>query len=95
MVSFHSLEDRIVKRFMQARSNSAGGGSRYAPETVQTPAAFTLPFRRAVGADDAELAGNPRARSALLRVAIRTDAPAASADEAMLAMPRLPGKESS
>lgn len=95
VVSFHSLEDRIVKRFMQARSNSAGGGSRYAPETVQTPAAFTLPFRRAVGADDAELAGNPRARSALLRVAIRTDAPAASADEAMLAMPRLPGKESS
>ena len=93
VVSFHSLEDRIVKRFMQARSNSAGGGSRYAPETVQTPAAFTLPFRRAVGADDAELAGNPRARSALLRVAIRTDAPAASADEAMLAMPRLPGKE--
>ena len=95
VVCFHSLEDRIVKRFMQARSNSAGGGSRYAPETVQTPAAFTLPFRRAVGADDAELAGNPRARSALLRVAIRTDAPAASADEAMLAMPRLPGKESS
>ena len=95
VVSFHSLEDRIVKRFMQARSNSAGGGSRYAPETVQTPAAFTLPFRRAVGADDAELAGNPRARSALLRAAIRTDAPAASADEAMLAMPRLPGKESS
>ncbi|RJL18319.1 16S rRNA (cytosine(1402)-N(4))-methyltransferase RsmH [Paracoccus siganidrum] len=93
VVSFHSLEDRIVKRFMQARSNSAGGGSRYAPQAVQAPAAFTLPFRRAIGPDPEEMAANPRARSALLRVAIRTDAPAAAVGDAALAMPRLPGQE--
>ncbi|RJE82641.1 16S rRNA (cytosine(1402)-N(4))-methyltransferase RsmH [Paracoccus onubensis] len=93
VVSFHSLEDRIVKRFMQARSNSAGGGSRYAPATETAPAAFTLPFRRAVGPDADESEANARARSALLRVAIRTDAPAAELDEGMLAMPRLPGRK--
>ncbi len=92
VVSFHSLEDRIVKRFMQARSNSAGGGSRYAPVRDAAPAAFTLPFRRAIGPDADEMEANPRARSALLRVAIRTDAPAGAADEGALAMPRLPVK---
>ena len=80
VVSFHSLEDRIVKRFMQARSNSAGGGSRYAPETERIEPAFTLPFRRAIGPDEAELATNPRSRSALLRVGIRTHAPAGRVD---------------
>lgn len=92
VVSFHSLEDRIVKRFMQARSNSAGGGSRHAPVQDTAPAAFRLPFRRAIGPDAAELQANPRARSALLRVAIRTEAPAGQAEDAMLAMPRLPAK---
>ena len=90
VVSFHSLEDRIVKRFMQARSNSAGGGSRYAPVQETAPAAFTMPFRRAIGPDPDEEASNPRARSALLRVAIRTDAPAGAVDADALAMPRLP-----
>ena len=90
VVSFHSLEDRIVKRFMQARSNSAGGGSRYAPVQETAPAAFTMPFRRAIGPDPDEEASNPRARSALLRVAIRTDAPAGAVEADALAMPRLP-----
>ncbi|MTH58373.1 16S rRNA (cytosine(1402)-N(4))-methyltransferase RsmH [Paracoccus litorisediminis] len=89
VVSFHSLEDRIVKRFMQTRSNSAGGGSRHAPEVAQDEAAFTLPFRRAIGPDDAELAANPRSRSALLRVGIRTTAPAGRVDSQMLGLPRL------
>lgn len=93
VVSFHSLEDRIVKRFMQARSNSAGAGSRHAPQEAPAPAAFTLPFRRAIGPDAQELAANPRARSALLRVAIRTDAPAAAPGTAQPFVPRLPGKE--
>lgn len=90
VVSFHSLEDRIVKRFMQARSNSAGGGSRHAPVEHLAPAAFTMPFRRAIGPDPDEESVNPRARSALLRVAIRTDAPAGDVDADALAMPRLP-----
>ena len=90
VVTFHSLEDRIVKRFMQARSNSAGGGSRYAPVQETAPAAFTMPFRRAIGPDPDEEASNPRARSALLRVAVRTDAPAGAVDADALAMPRLP-----
>lgn len=92
VVSFHSLEDRIVKRFMQARSNSAGGGSRHAPVQGTTPPAFTLPFRRAIGPDPEEEAANPRARSALLRVAIRTDVPAGTVDAEALAMPRLSAK---
>ncbi|SNR73889.1 16S rRNA (cytosine(1402)-N(4))-methyltransferase RsmH [Paracoccus sediminis] len=90
VVSFHSLEDRIVKRFMQARSNSAGGGSRYAPVQDSAPATFTMPFRRAIGPDPDEESSNPRARSALLRVAVRTDAPAGAVDADALAMPRLP-----
>lgn len=92
VVSFHSLEDRIVKRFMQARSGSAGGGSRYQPVQDTAPPAFSLPFRRAIGPDDDEMQANPRARSALLRVAIRTDAPAGAEDADALAMPRLPAK---
>lgn len=90
VVSFHSLEDRIVKRFLQARSSSGGGGSRHAPEAAQQAPAFTLPFRRAIGPDEAELAGNPRARSALLRVGIRTEAPYGQADAKSLGLPVLP-----
>ena len=90
VVSFHSLEDRIVKRFMQARSNSAGGGSRDAPEVAQVAPAFTLPFRRAIGPDEGEMAANPRARSALLRVGIRSTAPAGRIDAAALGLPVLP-----
>ncbi|WP_405402814.1 16S rRNA (cytosine(1402)-N(4))-methyltransferase RsmH [Paracoccus sp. Ld10] len=91
VVSFHSLEDRIVKRFMQARSDAGGGGNRYAPVTQVVEPAFRLPFRRAIGPDPDELDVNPRARSALLRVGIRTDAPAGEVDARSLAMPRLPG----
>ncbi|HRM75415.1 MAG TPA: 16S rRNA (cytosine(1402)-N(4))-methyltransferase RsmH [Paracoccus sp. (in: a-proteobacteria)] len=90
VVSFHSLEDRIVKRFMQARSNSAGGGSRYAPEIAHDEAAFKLPFRRAIGPDESEMASNPRARSALLRVGIRSTAPAGRIDPKALGLPVLP-----
>ncbi len=91
VVSFHSLEDRIVKRFMQGRANAAGGGSRHAPQTPQDAPAFTLPFRRAIGADEAELAANPRARSAYLRVAVRTDAAPGQVDDRTLGLPQLPG----
>ncbi len=86
VVSFHSLEDRIVKRFLQARASSGGGGSRYAPEReAQTPG-FRL-AGKAIAPDDAELAANPRARSARLRVAKRTGAPAQPADRAAIGLP--------
>ena len=92
VVSFHSLEDRVVKRFLQSRAATAGGGSRHAPaEAVDAPT-FTQPHRRAIGADEAELAVNPRARSAFLRLGIRTEALARDLDRDAIALPRLPQK---
>lgn len=88
VVSFHSLEDRVVKRFLQARAGGPGT-SRHAPQMAGPAPSFTQPFRRAIGADDAELAANPRARSAFLRVGIRTAAPAQSGREG-LGLPSLP-----
>ena len=76
VVTFHSLEDRIVKQFLRDRSGSAPGGSRHVPvvSTARAPSfsAVAKPIR--AGAE--ELARNPRARSATLRVAHRTAAPA-------------------
>ncbi len=89
VVTFHSLEDRIVKRFFQMRSGAEGQGSRYAPARAEVTPAFTLATRRAVTADDDELAANPRARSAKLRVGTRTDAPAQSVDRAALGLPEI------
>ncbi|MDD8024846.1 MAG: 16S rRNA (cytosine(1402)-N(4))-methyltransferase RsmH [Paracoccaceae bacterium] len=86
VVSFHSLEDRVVKRFLSARSGGGGQGSRYAPEQKFEAPAFTL-LSKAIGPDDQELTENPRSRSAKLRVAARTDAPAGHADRATLGLP--------
>lgn len=89
VVTFHSIEDRIVKRFLQMKSATGGGGSRHAPaEAVRAPQ-FTLASRKAIGPEAGEVARNPRARSARLRVARRTEAPAAPADRAALGMPQL------
>lgn len=77
VVSFHSLEDRIVKRFLKARSGGEGAGSRHLPDNPgqrRTPS-FEKPARP-TRAGEAECARNPRARSATLRVAVRSDAPA-------------------
>jgi 16S rRNA (cytosine1402-N4)-methyltransferase len=87
VVSFHSLEDRVVKRFLQARSGAAGRGSRYAPEAAEEAPRFDA-VAKSVEADEEELARNPRARSARLRVARRTDAPAGPADRAALGLPK-------
>ncbi|WP_444464570.1 16S rRNA (cytosine(1402)-N(4))-methyltransferase RsmH [Rhodobacter capsulatus] len=87
VVTFHSLEDRVVKRFFQARSGRAPGGSRHAPEAAPEAAAFDLVTRKGVGPDDIELAQNPRARSAILRVGARTDSPAGKADRTSLGLP--------
>jgi 16S rRNA (cytosine1402-N4)-methyltransferase len=75
VVSFHSLEDRIVKNFFAERGRT-GGGSRHLPETAQTAPSFAILTKRPVTADAAEVAANPRARSAKLRAAERTVAPA-------------------
>jgi 16S rRNA (cytosine1402-N4)-methyltransferase len=76
VVSFHSLEDRLVKSFLTARTGARQGGSRYMPEVQQgPPPAFFQPTRKALGPDEAEIQANPRARSAHLRWAERTDAP--------------------
>ena len=76
VVTFHSLEDRIVKTFFAVRSGKTPGGSRHAPPIQAGPASsFSLLFNGAQGPSEAELAANPRARSAKLRAAVRTDAP--------------------
>lgn len=89
VVSFHSVEDRMVKRFLQARGGQAGRANRYAPEAAEDVPAFEIVTRKAVGPDDDELAVNPRSRSAKLRVARRTDAPAGDIDAGQIALPML------
>jgi 16S rRNA (cytosine1402-N4)-methyltransferase len=80
VVSFHSLEDRIVKNFLTERGK-AGGGSRHLPEIAQIPPSFVILTKRPVAPDDSEISANPRARSAKLRAAERTPAPAHAAAE--------------
>lgn len=75
VVTFHSLEDRIVKAFLTERTGNSPGGSRHAPVAIDTrKPSFALAFKGAREAGEAELATNPRARSAKLRAAVRTDA---------------------
>ncbi|MBU6456563.1 MAG: 16S rRNA (cytosine(1402)-N(4))-methyltransferase RsmH [Bradyrhizobium sp.] len=80
VVSFHSLEDRIVKNFLVERGK-VGSGSRHLPEPAQAAPAFRLLTRRPIIAGDDEVAANPRARSAKLRAAERTAASAHAASE--------------
>jgi len=77
VVSFHSLEDRIVKRFLRDAS-AVTGGSRHLPQSGAGPQVFTR-VSKAIRASDAEVVRNPRARSATLRHAVRTAAPARAA----------------
>ena len=90
VVTFHSLEDRVVKRFFQQAAGEEPNSNRYAPVKSTTTARFDLVTRKAVGPDDEELEANPRARSAKLRVARRTAAPAAAPDASKLDAPDLP-----
>jgi 16S rRNA (cytosine1402-N4)-methyltransferase len=76
VVTFHSLEDRIAKAFFAERAGKLPGGSRHAPPVeAGAPASFTLLFNGAQAPGEAETAVNPRARSAKLRVGVRTAAP--------------------
>lgn len=79
VVSFHSLEDRIVKTFLAARSKT-GGGSRHLPEAAPALPRFRILTKRPIEAGADEVRANPRARSAKLRAAERTDAPPGAAD---------------
>ena len=76
VVTFHSLEDRIVKRFLRARSGATPAGSRHRPLAAAGPSPSFTSVAKPLSASDGELARNPRARSARLRTAVRTDAPA-------------------
>jgi 16S rRNA (cytosine1402-N4)-methyltransferase len=76
VVTFHSLEDRIAKSFFTVRAGKTPGGSRHAPPVeVLAPPSFELLFNGARAPSEAETAVNPRARSAKLRVGVRTSAP--------------------
>ena len=76
VVTFHSLEDRIVKQFLKSRSGATPGGSRHLPEMKRGPEPSFEKVVKPVSPGEAELQRNPRARSARLRTAVRTDAPA-------------------
>ncbi len=90
VVTFHSLEDRIVKRFLRRRAEAPRAGSRHVPgpqERAFAPS-FSLLSRRAQTPGDAEISANPRARSAHLRAAQRTDLPVIEGGDDLL--PRAP-----
>lgn len=94
VVTFHSLEDRIVKRFLQARAGRGEARSRHLPgEPPQDPPTFTLPGKQPRVPGDAEVAANPRARSAKLRVGIRTAAPPRGLDAALVSLAELPQRK--
>jgi 16S rRNA (cytosine1402-N4)-methyltransferase len=90
VVAFHSLEDRIVKTFLAERSRTPAG-SRHRPDVVAPPPTFGVLTRRPETPDEAEIAANPRARSAKLRAAERTDAPprATPPENLLLRLPSL------
>lgn len=90
VIAFHSLEDRLVKNFLIARSR-APAASRHRPLVDAPPPTFAVLTRRPQTPDEAELADNPRARSARLRAAERTAAAAreAASDIRLPALPSL------
>lgn len=91
VVSFHSLEDRIVKRFFAARSGRGVTNSRRLPhEAAPQEPTFSLPGKQPVTPSRREITANPRARSAKLRYGVRTKAPPRGLDGRLLALARLP-----
>ncbi|EPX82183.1 16S rRNA (cytosine(1402)-N(4))-methyltransferase RsmH [Salipiger mucosus] len=92
VVTFHSVEDRMVKRFFQSRTGKLDTVSRHAPAVETEAPRFELLTRKATGPDEDELAQNPRARSARLRIGRRTEAPAGEIGAKTISMPQLKGK---
>ena len=93
VVTFHSLEDRIVKKFIADRAGRASG-SRHLPAVVEVAATFDKAGGM-IAASDEEARTNPRARSAKLRAAVRTDAPARRDDISIFGLPALPSVDGS
>jgi 16S rRNA (cytosine1402-N4)-methyltransferase len=89
VVAFHSLEDRIVKRFIAERTGVTQSASRHQPLIRGRPAAFKAVTRGHLDPDPAEIEENPRARSAKLRAAERTAAPAWPLDLEAIGVPLL------
>ena len=91
VVTFHSLEDRLVKRFLKERAAPEEQGSRHLPPQSGTRPAPSFRFlnHRPLSPTDKEIAANPRARSAKLRAAVRTDAPPSDEDVVDPSFPRL------
>jgi 16S rRNA (cytosine1402-N4)-methyltransferase len=91
VVTFHSLEDGIVKRFLRRRADAERQGSRHLPpgESPKFAPSFRIATQRPITAQEEELAANPRARSAKLRIATRTQAQPWPAEDTDPAIPRL------
>jgi 16S rRNA (cytosine1402-N4)-methyltransferase len=89
VVTFHSLEDRIVKRFFHDRAGSSGG-SRHMPAVSERTPTFRIEGKAMIKASEAEANRNPRSRSAKLRAGIRTDVPARDDDMGLFGLPNLP-----
>ncbi|MGO4282895.1 16S rRNA (cytosine(1402)-N(4))-methyltransferase RsmH [Bosea sp. TAB14] len=90
VVTFHSLEDRIVKQFLAERSGRMPSGSRHAPAVTSAQPTFRLVEKGAVAPSEAEMRANPRARSAKLRVAERNEAPPRRAEAGLVALAGIP-----
>ena len=92
-VTFHSLEDRIVKQFLASRSGRGRAASRRLPgEPAQAQPTFEVPRGQPIEPSEAEALANPRSRSAKLRLGVRTGAPPREMDEAIEALARLPAR---
>lgn len=87
VVTFHSIEDRMVKRFLQIKTGHSGRGSRHAPEMQAPRPTFSQASKKAVVPSEAESQANPRSRSAKLRLAHRTQADAFAIERRQIGMP--------
>ena len=89
VVTFHSLEDRIVKRFLRIRGGNPPAANRHSPPVQAPDGGFVLAFRKAITPEAEEVMRNPRARSGKLRIAVRTEAPACEVDHRQLGVPEI------
>ena len=93
VVTFHSLEDRIVKQFLAGRSGRGRAASRRLPgEPAEAEPTFDVSRGQPIEPSEAEARANPRSRSAKLRFAVRTGAQPRGQDEGIGALARLPGR---